>query len=237
MEDDLISCLTRQVKEEVLENYLTERRIIEIQTEDLEAKAAEVRRLADETGQRMARLGFLMLHPDMLGRCAELLRIPSPSFWRDCLEKQAFRGVRFIRVSALTDKGKFRKLVLESYRRLFAWMNDYRKAYEDLEIECRAVNHNIKSFHQNFDLLTILNFLKNLDVCAVEQKHFLGENFTPEEMASVEQKLHFQKQTLTRFGLPEPLSLPRPAAVEESLSALARDVYRRYQSQVKRIVR
>jgi hypothetical protein len=71
----------------------------------------------------------------------------------------------------------------------------------------------------------------------VEQKHFLGENFTPEEMASVEQKLHFQKQTLTRFGLPEPLSLPRPAAVEESLSALARDVYRRYQSQVKRIVR
>ena len=46
-EDDLLTCLTRQVKEDVIENYLTERRLVELQIEELESTARNVWTLAD----------------------------------------------------------------------------------------------------------------------------------------------------------------------------------------------
>jgi len=236
VEDDLISCLTRQVKEEVLENYLTQRRVIEIQMEDLEAQADQVRALAREAGKRITRLGYLMVHPEQVSRLVQLLKIPSPSFWHECLEKPFSRGVRFIKVSAFTSKSKYRKLVLESYRRLLKWMADYKDAVDDFELECRALNLNIQGFQNNFDLLTILNFLKNLDVCALEQKHFLGGNFSAEEIMSVEKKLYIHPIDPKAFQLPEPLDLPSFSLVSDDLEKLAEDVFRRYQTQVKKLL-
>ena len=51
-------------------------------------------------------------------------------------------------------------------------MERYREAYEDLQAECRAVNLNIATFRKNFDLLTLLQFLRGLDTVACgAQKH------------------------------------------------------------------
>ncbi len=237
MEDDLITCLTRQVKEEVLENYLTQRRLIEIETEDVEARAEDVRALAHEVGKRFTRLGYLMMDAEMLARLIELLHIPETSFWRECLEKPFARGVRFIKVSALTHKGKFRKLVLESYNRLLTWMGKYKDAFSDLELEVRALNINIQNFQSNFDLLTILNFLKSLDVCGLEHKHFLGSNFTAEEIMSVEKKLYIHPMKVDRFALPPPLDLPPPVLIQNELGRLAEDVFRKHHNQIKRLLR
>ncbi|SMC23362.1 hypothetical protein SAMN02746041_01711 [Desulfacinum hydrothermale DSM 13146] len=237
MEDDLLSCLTRQVKEEVLENYLTQRRVVEMQLEDLKAQAEEVRSLAQQVGKRITRLGYLMIHPEMVSRLVALLKIPSPSFWRDCLDKPFSRGVRFIKVSAFTGKSKYRKLLLESYRRLQEWMAHYQDAMADFELECRALNLNIQGFHNNFDLLTILNFLKNLDVCALEQKHFLGGNFSADEIMSVEKKLYIHPVDPKEFQLPEPLELPAYPLVSQDLGRLAEEIFRRYQHQIKKLLK
>ncbi len=237
MEDDLITCLTRQVKEEVLENYLAQRRLIELETEDVEARAQAVRTLASEVGKRFTRLGYLMMDAEMLERLIELLQIPEASFWRECLEKPFARGVRFIKVIALTHKGKFRKLVLESYNRLLTWMGRYRDAFQDLELEVRALNINIQAFQSNFDLLTILNFLKSLDVCGLEHKHFLGSNFTAEEIMSVEKKLYIHPIKVERFDLPPPLALPAPPLIQDDLGRLAEDVFRKHHNQIKRLLR
>ena len=51
MEDDLVASLTRRVKEEVIENYLLERRLIELQIERLNMQAEETRRLAWTVGR------------------------------------------------------------------------------------------------------------------------------------------------------------------------------------------
>jgi len=56
MEDDLIASLTHQVKEEVVENYLAERRLLEVQTEELTKQADEARAHAVRTGRRLTRL-------------------------------------------------------------------------------------------------------------------------------------------------------------------------------------
>ncbi len=236
MEDDLISSLTRQVKEEVIENYLTERCIVGFQIEDIQKRGEDAQRLAVKTGRRLSRMAYLMISPTMQQRLMHVLHIPAGSFWASCVEGKFARDTRFIKVRALTDRGRFKKLVLEANARFYQWMNDYRKAYEDLIAECRAVNLNIDKFQKNYDLLTILSFLKNLDSGTLERKRFLGENFTAEELASIDQKLYLHPVSIDRMNLPAPLDLPRREVVDYSLNELAGEIYRTHQDQVKRLM-
>ncbi len=236
MEEDLICSLTRQVKEEVIENYLTERCIVGLQIEDIQRQADDVKIMASRTGVRLSRLAYLMTHPDMTQKLVRLLKIPPDSVWITFTERQFSRGARFIRVRAFTDKGKFKKLTLEAYDRLYHWMEDYRKAYANLMEECKAVNTNISKFQKNFDLLTILNFLKSMDTGELERKQYLGENFTADEMASIDQKLYLPPIMFERFGIPEPLSLPRPEAIENALGDLTGEVYRKYEAYVRSLL-
>lgn len=236
MEDDLISSLTRQVKEEVIENYLTERCIVGFQIEDVQKQGEEAALLATKAGRRLSRMAYLMVSPGMQQRLMHLLHIPEGSFWASCVQGKFARDTRFIRVRALTDKGKFKKLVLEANLRLYQWMSRYAKRYEDLTAECRAVNLNIDKFQKNYDLLSILSFLKNLDSSALERKQFLGENFTAEELASVDQKLYLHHVAVEKLNIPVPLALPSREAVEDALNELAGEIYRIHQGQVKQIM-
>ena len=236
IEDDLIGSLTRQVKEEVIENYLTERRLIRLQMEDVENAVKTVKLQAVRVGRRLNRLAHLMIHPDMKHRMLDALQIPQASFWSESAEKKLSRRIRFIRVNAITDRRKFRKLVLESYKRLFAHVGKYQKNHDALREECEAVNLNIRSFQKNFDLLNILNFLRSLDLQTLERKQILGENFNAEELASVDQKLYIKSLSFVGFSIPPPLQLPPPGAVERVLSDLSEEVYRKYEHQVKTLM-
>jgi hypothetical protein len=236
MEDDLICSLTRQVKEEVIENYLTERCIVGLQIEDIQKQADELKVMASKTGVRLSRLVYLMIHPDMTQKLLSLLRIPRESAWISFAEREFNRGARFIRVRAFTDRGRFKKLVSEAYKRFYQWMADYQKAYVNLMEECKAVNTNISKFQKNFDLLTILNFLKSMDTSELERKQYLGENFTADEMASIDQKLYLPPILFERFDFPEPLALPRPEAIENAMADLAGEVYRKYEAYVRNLL-
>jgi hypothetical protein len=236
MDDDLISSLTRQIREDVIQNYLTERRLIRLQMEDIAEQAEGMKSQARRTGRRLNRLVHLMIHPEMVTQLHALLSVPQPSFWHDCSRKSFARGVRFIRVWALTDRGKFRKLVSEAYHRLYRRMERYREAYEELSGQCRAVNSNIKHFQQNFDVLSMLSFLKSLDTSALERKHFLGENFTAEELASVDQTLYIKTMNFEDLQVPAPLTLPKPETVEFPMGELANEVYRKYQKHVQHLL-
>ena len=188
MEDDLVASLTRQVKEEVIENYLLERRLIELQSEHLNSQADDIRRQARVVGRRLTRLSFLMTHSDMRRRLREMLGMEA-GFWDDCLNVMFTRKVPLIRMRALTQKRKFLKLMLESYSRLHFWMKKYKQRYDDLANEHAAVNRNIDAFQKNFDLLAILNFLRNLDMQGIANKKILGDNFTAQEIAELDNNL------------------------------------------------
>jgi hypothetical protein len=234
MEDDLIASLNRQIREEVLEHYLTERRIITFQLDDLEQQTTALREHALQTGRRLARLVHLAMHPALKAELFALLKVNPASFWGECCTQEFAGQVRFIRVRALTDKGKFRKLFFEAYSRLHRWMADYQQAYGALDSECRAVSRNIEHFQQNFDVLTILNFVKSLDGGAIEQKHFLGGNFTPKELAAVEKTLYIATVSFPDLQLPPPLTLARPEAMEPTLTPLAYRIFSDHQGQVRR---
>lgn len=237
MEDDLVTSLTRQVKEEVVENYVLERRLIELQIEHLRSQAREAQSLAWETGKRLRRLIYLALRPEAAARLLDMLGVSRGGcFWNDCLTEQFPTKIARIEVRSLTLKGKFRKLFLESYSRLYERMAEYGRHYDDLAEECCAVNSNIATFGRNFDLLAILNFLRSLDMQALERKKILGENFTAREMAELDKSLYIRPIALEKLGAPAPLRLPSPRSIEPMLSDLAKEIYERCGNEVKKIL-
>ncbi len=237
MEDDIITCLTRQVQEDVIENYLRERRLIDEQLDYLEELAQKTLKKARKTGSRLSRIGYLMVDDHFRDKWAEIVRLPKESYWYQALTEQFKGNARFIQVTALTHKGRFKKLVHEAYRRLVQRMDEYKKLYEDLKKEIEAVNLNIKAFHRNFDILAIIQFLKSLDVCTLERKKFLGENFTPEELMEIDKSLYFKPASLSKWNIPEPFELPLHEHIERPLDQLISQVYERYGWHLKKIVK
>ncbi|MGC9196174.1 MAG: hypothetical protein ACP5IL_12075 [Syntrophobacteraceae bacterium] len=236
MDEELVSSLTRQVKEEVVGNYLLERRLLELQIEHLHSLAGSAIRHAQAAGLRLARISSLMIEPGMRQRLEELLGLEVCGFWGAYLSSGFMGHVRFIRARALTKNAKFRKLILESYSRLHSRMSGYEQEYGQIVDECSAVNSNIVTFQKNFDLLGMINFLKSLDTAGLERKKILGENFTAQEISALDQSLYVGPVSVEKLNIPFPLHLPPSDAIRGKLSNLADEVFARYPEKVSKIL-
>jgi hypothetical protein len=116
-------------------------------------------------------------------------------------------------------------------------MEEYKQIYENFCQEIKAVNLNIETFHRNFDLLTIIQFLKSMDVIELERKKFLGGNFSPEELTSIDQAMYFKPVRIEKWNPPPPFNLPAHDVIDKKLDQLASDVYARYGWRLKSIVK
>jgi hypothetical protein len=238
MQDDIVSALTQEVKEEVIQNYLHERGLIEEQINYVKELAEHTAQLEGRLYRRFARIYEFLIEPEFINQFVRLLGIKGALFECRFREDRDFRnGLRFIKVHGMTRRTRFKKLLLESYRRLFTWNNQYKEAYENLREECKAVTHNLKKFESDHDLLTILNFLKDMDVDLIKKKHFLGNGFTPEETASIEATLRFKPVRIEQFKLIVPPDLPEPKIIERQLTALANCVYGQCAPRVRAVMR
>ena len=238
MEDDFVSALTQEVKEEVIQNYLRERGLIEEQIIYVNQLAECTAQLEQKLFRRFARIYEFLREPEFIDRFVQLLGLREGFFNRRFWEDRDFRKeLRFIKVRGLTHRARFKKLVCESYRRLFRWNEQYKEAYENLQQECKAVTYNIMKFERNHDLLAILNFLKNMDVEFIEKKHFLGNGFTPKEMASIETTLRFKPIRIEQFKLIAPPDLPEPNTIRRQTAALADCVFGQCASGIRAVMR
>jgi len=238
MSDDLISALTQEVKEEVINNYLYERRLIETQIDYVKELADHAAQLQKMLFRRFARMYHLLLKPEFINEFVLLLGLKEAPF-KDLIadEPEYRKDVLFIKIHGLTNRSKFKKLFLEAYRRLCNWNNKYLEAYRNLIEECKAVNHNLKKFEDNHDLLTILNFLKRMDTEEIAKKHFMGDNFAPEEIASIEKNLRFKPVCIEQFNLIPPPALPEFTDVQKQIRFLANSVYDRCSKKMKTIIK
>ena len=228
--------MTREIRDEVMERYVAERRLIELQVESLQEQVGAVRGCAAATAERMTRLGFWMVQRDLREDLVRTLNIPADSPWRKYLVEGFSYQLHSVQVSALRDRIKLRKILIKAYQRTCSWMLRYSKAYQNFEAECEAVNTNIRDFQKNFELRDVLSFLKGLDTVAAERAHFLGGNFTAEELCSVDEKLRFHLVTVERFDVPPPLLLPDSDALEDSLADFAERIYVYHQAEIKHLI-
>ncbi|MFV9645332.1 MAG: hypothetical protein ACNYWU_05865 [Desulfobacterales bacterium] len=238
MQDDFISALTQEVKEEVIQNYLYERRLIEEQIHYADELAEHVAQLQEMLSGRFARMYDLLFETGFINEFVNILGLKEPPF-NDRIGKDSKcrKDVRFIKVHGLTNRARFRKLVLEAYRRLVTWNDKYKDAYENLTEECKAVNTNLTKFEKNHDLLTIISFLKSMDSAEIVKKHFMGENFTPEELGAVEKSLHFKPVQIEQFNLIQPLQLPDPDTIRKELGALANSIYDHDRARLSNVIK
>jgi hypothetical protein len=211
----------------------------------IEEQISYVKELADHAAQlqemlfkRFARMYNLLPKPEFINEFVFLLGLKEAPFNDRIADEPEYRkDVLFIKVRGLTDRSKFKKLLLEAYRRLCNWNNKYLEAYRNLLEECKAVNHNLKKFEDNYDLLSILNFLKGMDLEEITKKHFMGDNFAPEEMASIEKTLRFKPVSIKEFNLIPPLYLPELTDVQKQIASLANSVYDQYSNNMKTLIR
>ena len=238
MQDDFISALTQEVKEEVIQNYLYERRLVEEQIHYAEELAEHVAQLQEMLFGRFARMYDLLFETEFINELMDILGLKEPPF-NDRIDRDSKyrKNVRFIKIRGLTDRTRFKKLTLEAYQRLVTWNDKYKEAHEDLKEECKAVNSNLTKFEKNHDLLTIINFLKSMDVGETVKKHFMGENFTPEELGAIEKSLCFKPVRIEQFNLIQPLQLPDPDTVRKELGALANSVYAKYSNRLSNVIK
>lgn len=238
MQDDLISAMTQEVKAEVINNYLYERRLIEEQITYVKELADHAAQLQEMLFKRFARMYNLLPKPEFINEFVFLLGLKEAPFKDRIADEPEYRkDVLFIKVRGLTDRSKFKKVLLEAYRRLCNWNNKYLEAYRNLIEECKAVNHNLKKFEDNHDLLTILNFLKGMDLEEITKKHFMGDNFAPEEIASIEKNLRFKPVCIEQFNLIPPPALPEFTDVQKQIRFLANSVYDRCSKKMKTIIK
>ena len=238
MQDDFVSLLTQEVKEEVIANYLYARRLMQEQINYVEELAEQVLQLQEKLYRRFARMYDLLVESKFISQFAQLLGMKEAIFMQRFDKDPHYRkSVRLIKIRGLTDRARFKKLLLASYHRLFAWNEQYKEAYENLQEESKATNYNLEKFEKDHDLLAILSFLKDMDIDGLEKKHFLGDNFTPEEIASVENGLRFKPTRMEQFKLIFPPSLPQPSAIQRQLTDLASCVFGECSERVRTIMK
>jgi hypothetical protein len=238
MTDDFLSAMTQEVKEEVINNYLYERRLIEEQINYVKELAEHAIQIQGMLYKRFARMYDLLSKHEFIKNFVLKLGLKEVPFKKRVADDKGYRkDVRFIKIRGLTDRSKFKNLFLESYKRLYNWNNQHVEACKELIEECEATNRNLKKFEDNHDLLTILNFLKNMDVEEITKKHFMGDNFAPEEIASIEKTLRFKPVRIEQFNLLPTPSLPEFTDVKDQMTSLANSVYDRYSNKMKAFIR
>jgi hypothetical protein len=238
MQDDIIGALTQEVKEEVIENYLHDRRLIAEQVKYVNELAEQTAELEGECVKCFARICNSLIEPQFMDEFRQALGLKEAPFGeRFGKDPEDREGLSWTKLRGLTYRARFKKLLIESYRGLYISACKYREAYGNLQEECKAVNHNLKKFENDYDLLILLRFLKDMDFEFMEKKHWLSDNFTPEEMASVETSLSFRPIRMEQFKLNPPPSLPGPNAVQKRLNALADCVYGQCSDRIKTLVK
>jgi hypothetical protein len=237
MPDDFITSLTYEVKEEILERYFYERRLIELQIPPIYELVQQVQKLERRLTLRFARLYGLLIDDRYVTQFINMIGIKSASFKKGGKPKTSEYKIPSIKLRGLTRKGKFKKLLLEEYDKLYGSAEQYRSAYENLREECKAVNYNMEAFAKNYDLMVIINFLKSMDPELIMKKYFLGSNFTPKEIGTVGEGLAFKKICFEHFQLTEPPELPHPRMVRKPLVALAGNIYTAHADQIRTLLK
>lgn len=237
MENDIISALMQEVKEEVIEKYFYERRLMEEQINYVRELAQCTAKLQENLFRRFDRICELLLETRFITQFVGFLGLKTFFLFQRVGREGVFReGLRFISVRSLTERGRYRKLLLESYRRLFLWNKRYSNSHANFKRECEGVNYNLKKFEQNYDLLIIINFLKDMDVEATGKKYFLGDNFTPAETATLDKTLRFKTMVTEEYNLIPPPRLPKPEEIKDELLTLADCVYSECCHKIKSLI-
>ena len=203
-QDDFIDGLAYQVKEEVIGNYLRERRILDEEIREYRENLGEYRALESELREARDALACLLADRDNFEKFFSLLGYDAPPLdWlghQDSLDWAPACPLG-LTPRGLTKRGRYLDLVMKTYEIFRDKAIQAQESAEELADLSAEVNNDIDRFHRNFDLLAIIGLLRKMDVETSIKKKFMGENFTAAELGSIEQTMTFPKLNAAADGL------------------------------------
>ncbi len=228
-DDDLIAGLQAQVKKEVVERYVRERRILEEEINlVLEDASAWHGGMAAWERQRR-RLASALMTP-------EAGRVFFQAAGLGDYDGPARRKHLFKRPKAWTNCGSYLRLVKHLYRQL--WDEGQKLSAERGRLLklMEEVNRDIRHFENNHDMMAIMAYLRSLDQAELKRRKFLGVNFTAKEMALSAEALSFRPIAKERLELEQvkPESLP-PKEVLPLMEPMLKGMCRRMPREVGRL--
>ncbi len=214
-DDDLILGLQAAVKQEIIEHYLRERRIIEEEIRDLCQAASLFQGGLADREYRLRRLALALVLPHArerffhlagLGRPPEILPSPQPAI---CLEPRGLTRFR-----------RYRRMIFMLYADICQRSQSLAKEREKLLSLREEINQDILSFERDHDMLSLSTYLCSLDPLEQGRRRILGFNFSAKETADSAAGLSFHTVSLARLGLHPDLGreLARPRPPEEVMA-------------------
>jgi hypothetical protein len=220
-DDDLIAALNQAVRQEVLENYLRERRVIEEEGNILFETCSAFHGGLSSWERRKAILARALLTPKGVADFFALAGLKQPDETPDPGE------ILFEQPKGLTRCRRHAKLVKGLYQGL--WSHHQELAAErGRALKLREeINQDILRFERNHDMLALGAYLRSLEPQELQRRKILGVNFSASETAASAAALSFRPFSVERLGLDAPLEDMRPPeealpAAQGLLSALCR---------------
>lgn len=228
-DEDLIAGLQAQVKREVIERYVRERRILEEEINLVleDASAWHGGLAAWERGRR--RLASALLTPKAGRQFFEAAGLGE-------YDGPAKRKHRFKRPRAWTKCGAYVRLVRHLYTELWEEGQKLAAERERLLKLMEEVNRDIRHFENCHDMMAISAYLRSLDPAELKRRKFLGVNFTAREMALSAEALSFKPIANGRLELEqarlEPVS---PKEVMAAMEPMLKDLCASLPREVSRL--
>lgn len=232
--EDLVSALQEAVRQEVVENYFRERRLLEEECNILKEDASAYHGgLAATTGLEI-QLALLLLEP--LG--AETffsytgLRLPEGYHGHKLKPVLPLK-----RVGGLTRCRKYLNLVKALYTQLWIHRQNLREEYKRLRDLLSEVNADIKRFELNHDMLALTAYMRSLDPQELQRRKIMGVNFSHGETSAAAARLSFKTFSAEKIELTsEPVSPLTPSRVMEKAEPMLIEACRRNKGVVDEIL-
>ncbi len=238
MEDDVAKALTYQVKRDLAERYFGFRRLIEEDTANYFRLLKEVSRKHEEKVLReFVRLYLLLRDKDLIEKFLQITGLPEPYYYDDYLTRSKNirrRLFKALRPKGWTSKGRFKHLFLDTYERLRQAVEEYREAFQELQVEAEVINEEIRRFKEKFDLSEIMHFLKSLE--GSSDLASLGHPSLEKSVTGLEKTLEFTKVPPPEEFLPNIPPLPPLKKIHGELARLAKEAYRRHTEEAREIL-
>lgn len=209
-EDDLVAALQQAVKQEIIENYVRERRIVEEEIALLCETASAFHGGLAAWERRRERLARALVLPQVAARFFALAGLGEPPA---C---PAAAPALCLLPRGWTRPQRYLRLVRHLYQGLWKTGQELSAERENLLALRQEINEDILAFERNHDMLSLTAVLRSLNPAEIQRRRILGVNFSAAETALSAASLSFQTVGLDRLGLhPDlgrELARPRPPA-------------------------
>lgn len=223
-DEQYIQALQQAVKQEIIQNYFRERRIVE----------EEILLVTEAASAWLGGVSLWERHRALLGRA-----LGGQAAWEEFFAiagvdppsprgvSQAAPAVGLARIRGLTRAGRYAGLIKGLYQGLAAEAEALEEERHKALKLMEEVNRDILAFEANHDLMMLSSYLRSLDPVELQRRKILGVNFTAQEKLLSAEALSFKPLKAAKMGLDQPGPRPRPVgAVMHEAAPLLKKIAR-----------